>query len=263
MRIIDQMQRTVELAAPAQRIISLVPSQTELLFAIGAGESVVGLTKFCTEPPSLVGAVAKVGGTKKFDFGAIAALKPDLIIGNKEENYLEGIEQLAKDYPIWMSDIVTLEDSLEMIRGIGVVSGREDAANQMADTIFTRFDALESSSHAAFDRVNVAYLIWQKPYMAAGGGTFIDDVLKCGGMQNVFAERDRYPEVTLDELANSTAEVILLSSEPFPFRDKHLEALQSELPNKKILLVDAMPFSWYGSQLLRTPSYLRELRTKF
>ena len=110
-RLIDQMGRPVERAAPAKRIVSLVPSQTELLFAIGAGESVVGLTKFCTEPPEKVGDVAKVGGTKKFDFDAIAALKPDLIIGNKEENYLEGIEQLAQDYPVWLSDMVTLEES--------------------------------------------------------------------------------------------------------------------------------------------------------
>jgi len=258
MHMIDQMGRQVALAAPAKRIVSLVPSQTELLFAIGAGDNVVGLTKFCTEPPDKVGAVAKVGGTKKFDFEAIAALEPDLIIGNKEENYLEGIEQLASDYPVWMSDIVTLEDSLEMIRALGVVSGRGAAADEMANTIAASFKALPLAS-----KQPVAYLIWQKPYMVAGGGTFIDEMLKCGGMHNVFADKERYPEVSLKEITESTAEVVLLSSEPFPFRQKHLEYFQAELPNKQTILVDAMPFSWYGSQLLRTPAYLRELRTKF
>jgi ABC-type Fe3+-hydroxamate transport system substrate-binding protein len=259
-RLIDQMGRLVELAAPAKRIISLVPSQTELLFAIGVGDSVVGLTKFCTEPPDKVGAVAKVGGTKKFDFEAIAALKPDLIIANKEENYLEGIEQLAKDYPVWLSDMVTLEESLEMIRALGVLSGQADNAANMASTIEADFATLKGVDS---QNVDVAYLIWQKPFMVAGDGTFINEMLKHGGMSNVFAKQDRYPEVTMKALQESTAEVVLLSSEPFPFRQKHLEFFQTELPNKQIELVDAMPFSWYGSQLLRTPAYLRELRTKF
>jgi len=291
MRTIDQMQRVVEITVPAKRIVSLVPSQTELLFAIGAGRFVVGITKFCTEPPSLVDVVTKVGGTKKFDFDAIAALKPDLIIGNKEENYLEGIEQLAQDYPVWLSDMVTLEDSLEMIRALGVLSGRADNAGNMASTIEAYFASLKSvclkgaqleketnavnsdvgtntassrsSFNPPFQNVDVAYLIWQKPFMAAGGGTFINEMLKHGGMNNVFAGTDRYPEVTLEAIKESAAEVVLLSSEPFPFRQKHLEFFQNELQNKQIELVDAMPFSWYGSQLLRTPAYLRELRTKF
>ena len=259
-RLIDQMGRPVELAAPAERIVSLVPSQTELLFAIGAGDSVVGLTKFCTEPPEKVNAVSKVGGTKKFDFEAIASLKPDLIIGNKEENYLEGIEQLAQDYPVWLSDMVTLEESLEMIRALGVLSGQAENATAMASTIEADFAALKGIGSISVD---VAYLIWQKPFMVAGGGTFINEMLQHGGMRNVFVKQDRYPEVTMEALRKSAAEVVLLSSEPFPFMQKHLEFFKSELPNKQIELVDAMPFSWYGSQLLRTPAYLRELRTKF
>jgi len=264
-RLIDQMGRPVELVASAKRIVSLVPSQTELLFAIGAGDHVVGLTKFCTEPPDKVGAVAKVGGTKNFDFEAIAALKPDLIIGNKEENYLEGIEQLAQDYPVWLSDMVTLEESLEMIRALGVLSGQTDNAAVMASTIEADFASLKDieSEKDTSQNVDVAYFIWQKPFMVAGGGTFINEMLKHGGMSNVFANQDRYPEVTMKALRESAAEVVLLSSEPFPFRQKHLEYFQSELPNKQIELVDAMPFSWYGSQLLRTPDYLREMRTKF
>ncbi|MGB1311773.1 MAG: helical backbone metal receptor [Leucothrix sp.] len=254
------MQRTIELATPAKRIVSLVPSQTELLFAMGAGESVVGITKFCTEPSESVAVIKKVGGTKQFDFAAIAALKPDLIIGNKEENYPEGIEQLAQDYPVWMSDIVTLEDSLAMIRGLGELSGKVHEAAEMANTISNRFNELRDQS---FPPAKVAYFIWQKPYMVAGGDTFIDDMLQYGGMHNAFATTARYPEITTDELVGSEVEVILLSSEPFPFREKHLQAFQAALPDKKIILVDAMPFSWYGSQLLRTPAYLRELRTKF
>lgn len=283
------MQRVVSLHLPALRIVSLVPSQTELLFALGAGKSVVGITKFCTEPPEEVSSVAKVGGTKKFDFAAIAGLKPDLIIGNKEENYPEGIEQLAQDYPVWMSDIVSLDDSLEMIRQVGVLCGRSAEADAMATeiadsiTVLTNTiskgqveqtslskSALEQAGYSGINQaqqltsnVKVAYFIWQKPYMVAGGGTFIDEVLRLGGMVNVFADLDRYPEVDIETLKASEAEVILLSSEPYPFREKHLSAFQEALPDRKIILVDAMPFSWYGSQLLRTAAYLRQLRTKF
>ena len=255
----DQMQREISLHLPAKRIVSLVPSQTELLFAIGAGESVVGITKFCTEPPEAVSSVAKVGGTKKFDFDTIAALKPDLIIANKEENYLEGIEQLEQDYPVWISDIVTLDESLDMIRQVGLLSGKASAADSMASEV------AESFIEAANEKpdVSVAYFIWQKPYMVAGGGTFIDEVLKLGGMVNVFAGLKRYPEVDMETVKASDAEVILLSSEPYPFREKHLAAFQECLPDKKIILVDAMPFSWYGSQLLRTAAYLRQLRMQF
>jgi len=259
MRIVDQMQRVIELDAPAKRIVSLVPSQTELLFAIGAGKSIVGATKFCTEPQEEASLVTKVGGTKQFDFRTIQSLNPDLIIGNKEENYEEGIDQLAEKYPVWMSDIVTLDDALQMIRAMGVLSGYLDTAEEMADTIANRFDGLQQFERA----IDVAYLIWQKPYMVAGGDTFIDEMLKLGGMRNIFAAQSRYPEVNLETISDSKAEAILLSSEPFPFREKHLEAFRQAIPGKQIILVDAMPFSWYGSQLLRTPDYLRELRTKF
>jgi len=256
----DQMQREVILPQPALRIVSLVPSQTELLFALGAGELVVGATKFCTEPPEQIAGVSKVGGTKKFDFEAIAALKPDLIIGNKEENYAEGIEQLAVRYPVWMSDIVTLEDALEMIQGIGVLASKKQAATQMANTIAASFSSLAEQS---FPTVNVAYLIWQKPYMAAATGTFIDEMLQLGGMSNVFSGLTRYPEVSLEKIRDSDAAYILLSSEPFPFREKHRAEFAKALPEKQVVLVDAMPFSWYGSQLLRTAAYLQSLRQQF
>jgi len=258
--VTDQMQRTVTLPAPAKRIVSLVPSQTELLFTLGAGGSVVGLTRFCTEPPDQVAGITKVGGTKKFDFEAIAALQPDLIIGNKEENYPEGIAQLEQDYPVWMSDISTLDESLEMVRGIGEITGHAEQAEVFVRSVNQNF---KTFLPAQFSKVNVAYLIWQKPFMAAGGNTFINDILARGGMHNVLAHLPRYPEVSLEQLASCGAEYILLSSEPFPFREKHMAQLNAELPDQKFLLVDAMPFSWYGSQLLHTADYLRQLRTQF
>lgn len=260
MVVMDQMQRTVTLPAPAKRIVSLVPSQTELLFTLGAGDSVVGLTRFCTEPPDQVAGIAKVGGTKKFDFEAIAALKPDLIIGNKEENYPEGIAQLEKDYPVWMSDISTLDESLEMVRGVGEIIGHSEQAEVFVRSVNQNFNDLLPEK---LSKVSVAYLIWQKPFMAAGGNTFINDILARGGLHNVLAHLPRYPEVSLEQLASCGAEYILLSSEPFPFREKHMAQLNAELPDQKFLLVDAMPFSWYGSQLLHTADYLRQLRTQF
>lgn len=258
--VTDQMQRTVTLPAPAKRIVSLVPSQTELLFTLGAGGSVVGLTRFCTEPPDQVTGITKVGGTKKFDFEAIAALQPDLIIGNKEENYPEGIAQLEQHYPVWMSDISTLDESLEMVRGIGEITGHSEQAEVFVRSVNQNF---KNFLPAKLSKVNVAYLIWQKPFMAAGGNTFINDILARGGLHNVLAHLPRYPEVSLEQLASCGAEYILLSSEPFPFREKHMAQLNAELPDQKFLLVDAMPFSWYGSQLLHTADYLRQLRTQF
>ena len=254
----DQMQRAVSLLAPARRIVSLVPSQTELLCAIGAKDRLVGLTKFCTEPKGQLKDVAKVGGTKQFDFAAIEALQPDLIIGNKEENYPEGIERLAESYPVWMSDILTLEDALDMIVSLGMLSDCLVPAESLVTEIREGFDQL---ALASLKPKKVAYLIWQKPYMVAGGDTFINTLLKLGALDNVFAEQSRYPEVSMDAIASSEAELVLLSSEPFPFREKHLAAFSRALPNKAVKLVDAMPFSWYGSQLLRTPDYLLELHS--
>lgn len=253
----DQMQRTVSIDWPPRRIVSLVPSQTELLFDLGLGQAVAGVTDFCTEPPQLPAHCVRIGGTKRFLFERIAALSPGLIIGNREENYQEGIERLAAAFPVWMSDIHTLPEALGMIRAVGEIAARAAPACALAHDIDVAFAALP-----AYEPLAAAYLIWKKPWMAAGTHTFIDDMLARAGLRNVFAGRDRYPRFTLQELRAQAPAVVLLSSEPFPFTGEHVAELARALPQTRVLPVDAMPFSWYGSRLLRAPAYFAELRAR-
>jgi len=251
----DQMGRVLRLKSRPVRIVSLVPSQTELLFDLGLDAEVVGITKFCTDPVDKVKTVQKVGGTKKFDFDAIAKLEPDLIIGNKEENYQGGVEKLKQYYPVWMSDITTLEDSLEMIKLIGDLVDKSSEAQAMVEEISNGMKDLGEPLP-----LKVAYLIWQNPYMVAGSDTFIDEMLKQCGFENVFADEERYPTATLVKLQDIQADVVMLSTEPYPFKESHIQSLQEELPHSKVVLVDAMYFSWYGSRLLGTAKYLRSLK---
>lgn len=252
---IDQMQRRLVLAGPVRRIVSLVPSQTELLFDIGAGDRVVGVTDFCTEPREMPAHVVRIGGTKRFLLERIEALAPDLVIGNHEENYREGIEALAARFPVWMSDILTLDDALAMIRAVGELVEKRPRADTLADRIAAAFAAMPPG-----ERIPVVYLIWRKPWMAAGKSTFIHEMLLQGGFENVFADCARYPECTLSEIRERAPKAVLLSSEPFPFGEEHQREVEDALPGVKVLRVDAMPFSWYGSRLLQTPACLRALR---
>ncbi len=253
----DQLQRAVHVPpGPPRRIVSLVPSQTELLHFLGLEQEVVGITKFCVHPPTWFQQKTRVGGTKTIDIQKVVALNPDLIIGNKEENDQAQIELLAADYPVWLSDIGTLEDALDMILRVGSMVGRAEAARQLAGDIRQAFDVLDIPP----SRPQVAYFIWRKPYMVAAADTFIHDMLIRAGFDNVFAHHSRYPAVTLHELADAQPEIILLSSEPYPFAEKHFAALREVCPLAVVQLVDGEAFSWYGSRLLHTPAYLQGVR---
>src|SRR5690606_23292409 len=140
MEYIDQMNRRIYLEKMPERIISLVPSQTELLVDLGLAERIVGVTKFCIHPFGFKQKKTIIGGTKNFDFDKIDALKPDLIIGNKEENYKEGIERLIKNFPVWMSDIYDLQDTLQMMQSIGEITGKKNQAQELARAIATGFE---------------------------------------------------------------------------------------------------------------------------
>ncbi len=249
----DQLGNTIRVQFPPQRIISLVPSQTELLFTFGLEEEVVGITKFCVHPLHWRNNKTLVGGTKNFRFDVIDSLQPDLIIGNKEENYKEGITALREKYPVWMSDIVSLEDSLSMIHLLGNAVGKHEKASQLIEAIRYEFANRTNSNPA-----KILYLIWRDPWMAAGQNTFIDSMVQLNGWQNV-VKRERYPILTDIDLQGLNPDVVLLSSEPYPFKDKHIIELQAHLPKAKILLVDGEMFSWYGSRLLAAPRYFRSL----
>jgi ABC-type Fe3+-hydroxamate transport system substrate-binding protein len=254
--VVDQLGRRVEIPFPPQRIVSLVPSQTELLFDLGLGERVVGITKFCIHPAEARQHATIIGGTKNFDFAKIDALKPDLIIGNKEENYQEGIEQLAASYPLWLSDISNLPEALDMIRRVGLITGKKDAAEQLAADIANSFAALAPSGPS----ISAAYFIWRKPYMAAASGTFIDDMLRRAGFRNVFAHVGRYPEITPAQLTEAAPQRVLLSTEPYPFGEKHFSEFQQLCPTAEIHLVDGELFTWYGSRLRQSAAYFEKLR---
>lgn len=248
----DQLGISVEIPFPPQRIVSLVPSQTELLYSLDLDSQVVGITRYCIRPAHWQSEKAIIGGTKNFDFEKIAALNPDLIIGNKEENYQVGIEHLNQRFPVWMSDIVTLEDSLDMIKRVGLICDREQAGFDMATRIAESF-----SSVKPVECRNALYLIWRKPWMAAGTGTFINEMLRFNGLTNLAV--GRYPELTSDDLRRLNPEVVLLSSEPYPFQEKHIQEITAILPQSKALLVDGEMFSWYGSRLLHSPGYFGTL----
>jgi ABC-type Fe3+-hydroxamate transport system substrate-binding protein len=254
--VTDQMGRQVRLFYPPLRIVSLVPSQTELLFDLGLSKQLVGVTKFCIYPEYARHKAQVIGGTKNFDFAKIRATQPDLIIGNKEENYAEGIAELAKSYPVWMSNITDLDEALDMIRRVGKITGKQQRADPLAAEISNSFAALAAPKPA----VSAAYFIWRKPYMAAASGTFIDDMLRRAGFRNVFAHLGRYPEITPEQLAAAAPDRILLSSEPYPFKDKHLAEFKELCPAAEIQLVDGELFSWYGSRLRLSAEYFRQLQ---
>ena len=239
-----------------KRIISLVPSQTELLADLGLDNEVAGITKFCVHPERWFRTKQKVGGTKTLDLRRIEALNPDLIIANKEENEQDQIRDLQDRYPVWISDIRNLEDALIMIREVGSLVGREPEAQRLAQELTTAFSMLGAGAP-----LRTAYLIWYKPWMAAASDTFIDSMLRQCGWQNVFADRSRYPEISPEDLVSAEPELLLLSSEPFPFKEKHAAELRVLLPRCRILLVDGEMFSWYGSRLLPAVAYLKELIT--
>lgn len=250
------MGRQVELVWPPRRIVSLVPSQTELLHSLGLDQQVVGITKFCVHPEGWRMQKKTVGGTKTPHLEAIRALQPELIIGNKEENEQSSIEALAQEFPVWMSDIYTLDDALQMMRRVGEVTDREAQAHKLISTIHQRFLSLPRPKVSP----RVLYLIWRKPWMAAGSQTFIHEMLESCGFTNAVANQSRYPELSEGEMQALEPDVVFLSSEPYPFKEKHLAELQALLPQAKLLLVDGELFSWYGSRLLQAPAYFREVQ---
>ena len=245
----DQMNRTINIPERPQRIVSLVPSQTELVVDLGLEDRLVGLSKFCVHPRGLKKQKTIIGGTKNFHLDKIDALQPDLIIGNKEENYQEGIELLAQKYPVWMSDIYSLEDALEMMKGIGEITGTDKKAKELVKKIRQDMDFLKQK------RGTAVYLVWNGPMMVAGPETFIHDMLLRTGFTNLI-DQSRYPEISMEELKALSPDYLLLSSEPFPFKEKHKDEFKANLPNTKVILVDGEVFSWYGSRLKCFKSYV-------
>lgn len=249
--ITDQTGQRISLPDLPRRIVSLVPSQTELLYTLGLDKEVKGITKFCVHPDKWFRTKKRIGGTKNVHAGEVAALQPDLIIANKEENIREQVETLQQVAPVMVTDVNDLVSALEMIGQVGQITGRENKARSLVTEIRQQFEQLKPVQPA----IRTAYLIWRNPYMAAGGDTFINDILSRSGFINVFADRPRYPAITVEEMKTADPELILLSSEPYPFRDKHIDELKAGFPHSHILLADGEMFSWYGSRIAHYPAY--------
>ncbi|WP_317896583.1 ABC transporter substrate-binding protein [Aurantibacillus circumpalustris] len=251
----DQLGNVIQLAKKPLRIISVVPSQSEFLWDIGLRDELVGITKFCIHPKEMRVSKARVGGTKKLNLKKIRELKPDLIIGNKEENDQFQIEELQKEFPVWMSDIYTFQDAFKMMEGLGILLNKEPETMQVVNELKMSFLRIQ----AILKTQKVAYFIWNKPYMFAAKNTFIDHVLNYLGLENALSYYERYPELDETALKRINPDLCFLSSEPFRFKEIHVDELKKLLPNSKILIVDGEMFSWYGTRLLFLEKYVQDL----
>ncbi len=250
----DHLGNEIFLPNNLRRVISLVPSLTELLFDLGLDREIVGVTKYCVHPRDKVKYKTKIGGTKKLDIPLINTLQPQLIIANKEENDKEQIDILRQNHQVWVSDVKSLADALTVIEDLGQLLNLAKKAQELIRQIRTNFSTLKPPLSIS----KVLYLIWRKPYMSVGTDTFIHDMLDCAGFSNV-VQSTRYPVLVPAEIQSLNAQMIMLSSEPFPFAKKHLRELQEICPQAVVKLVDGEMFSWYGSRMLKAPDYFRSL----
>lgn len=258
--MVDQLGTHHTFETTPKRIISLVPSQTELLYDLGLEESIIGITKFCVHPFHFKSTKKIIGGTKKVHFEKIQLLQPDIIIANKEENTLEIVEELSKICPVWVTDIITLEDNLKMITNFGNLFNKRTEAQKWIDKInFAHNDFLNFIKDKETQKV--AYFIWANPYMVAGGNTFINEMLKMNNFHNIYENREeRYPDIIIQKMRiQGDPDLVLLSSEPFPFSDEHAFELGRFTHHAKTVFVDGEMFSWYGSRIVKAFDYFKKL----
>jgi ABC-type Fe3+-hydroxamate transport system substrate-binding protein len=264
----DATGRSVQLLKRPERIISLVPSQTELLVDLGVAERLVGRTRYCIHPREKLSSVAVVGGTKRVEFAQIEVLRPDLILAEKEETPKELVDSLSAVAPVYVTDVVSIPSAISMCREVGEITGLATEAHALAQEIESAMSAVKNDLKGALRPDRVLYLIWRKPWMAASEGTFIHSCLEQIGFVNAassagspgsVALSGRYPELSPDAIVSLRPDRIFLSSEPFPFQEKHAEEIREFLPNARIEFVDGELFSWYGSRMLKMPAYWRKL----
>lgn len=254
----DQLNRNLQLNKSPKRIVSLVPSLTELLVDLGLEASIVGVTKFCVHPKHLRLSKSVVGGTKQINIEKLIALRPDIILCNKEENTKAIIEALEKVAPVHISDIYNLENSYELIKMYGDIFKVESEAVGIISNIQNEREQFQNKIKN-MPQFKVAYFIWKNPWMVAASDTFIDVMINEAGFKNVFNADKRYPEIDLDNTKLKESDLIFLSSEPFPFKEEHILELKAHFPEAKIQIVDGELFSWYGSRLRKSYGYFETL----
>jgi len=228
------------------RILSTVPSITELLFELGLETEVVGITKFCIHPRSWFESKPRIGGTKNLNLSKIKSLNPTLLICNKEENVKEQIDEISTYCKVLVTDIKTFQDNIELIEQLGELCDKRMTAIRLMSELKAAKESITRCNN-----LRTAYLIWKAPYMTVGRDTYIHDMMQHCGLINVFTNKTRYPTTSIEELDNLDLDLLLLSSEPYPFKDVHISELNQLLPNIKIHLVDGEVFSWYGTRLIK------------
>ena len=225
----DQLNNKIKLNTTPKRIISIVPSQSEFLWQIGIRNQLIGITKFCIHPKEMFNKIERIGGTKKLNINKIRSLKPDLIIANKEENNQQEIEFLQKEFNVWISDIYNFNDAFYMMKKLSVILNKESETQKLITTIKASLKPIKN----IFKNITVAYFIWNKPYMVAANNTYINFVLNYLGLKNTAHNLQRYPEVNEVILKKINPNICFLSSEPYPFKQKHIIELQQILPASK------------------------------
>jgi ABC-type Fe3+-hydroxamate transport system substrate-binding protein len=240
---------------PARRIVSLIPSITEILFAIGAGDRVVGCTIYCTEPPEGVATKTRVGGEKNPRLDVIRELDPDLVIANVEENVREHVDTLrAWGIPVHVTYPRTVAEGIRLVGELGALLDVGERAREIEAELQARYDQVRSATAGRPPR-RVFCPIWRRPYMTINRDTYVHDVLAVSGGANVFGDGPRrYPEIALEQVAAADPEVILLPDEPYRFRRAHVADFDPfpGLPavrNGRIHLVDGKLLSWYGPRI--------------
>lgn len=260
----DELGFRIELASVPQRIVSLVPSLTETLFALNLGRRVVGVTKFCVEPADAVTAIEKVGGTKNPDLRAILALQPDLVIANAEENRAQDVEWMReRGLSVFVTYPRTVSGALESVLGLGRITGRESEATALAREIVRVVSVIETSLGIWNKlRLRVFCPIWKKPWMTFNQDTYAHDVLRLLGFSNVFADApERYPRTTLEEALERRPQIVLLPDEPYEFAEKDAAELKAALPqglSRRVMLISGRDLHWYGAHTVKGLAALSE-----
>jgi len=262
----DQIGNTLTFENSPKRIISLVPSQTELLYDLGLEERIIGITKFCVHPYHLKQTKKVIGGTKKVHYEKIKLLQPDIIIANKEENTLEMVEELRKIAPVWVTNVITIEDNSQMIADFGKLFNCRTEAQKWNDKIENAYKEFSLYRESLSTR-KVAYFIWRDPFMVAGSDNFINEMLKLNNFQNIYDNPEkfpgRYPEIIIQKIRiQGNPEIVFLSSEPYPFKDEHAFEIGRFTHHAKTIFVDGEMFSWYGSRILKAFEYFKKLHER-
>jgi ABC-type Fe3+-hydroxamate transport system substrate-binding protein len=266
-RPVDAIGRAHAVAGPDARIVSLVPSLTELLFDIGAGDRLVGRTGFCVHPRQQLKTVPKVGGTKSVDIEAIRDLAPTHVIVNIDENEKPTVDELAKFVPnIIVTHPLGPLDNLPLYRLFGGIFGREEGAAELCEA-FQKTYFRTVGACADLPRERVLYLIWKSPWMTVSDDTYISRTLATVGWDTLPVPGGaRYPHVELTPELLGSVDRVLLSSEPYAFRDRHLEEIRvlmvamQERPPIHVSLIDGEMTSWYGSRAIEGLRYLAKYR---